>query len=181
MPIHRCTSPHAAECPANERASASPTYLLSLLRRIIRCCNGAVPSSLPSTTVLTRLLRARASVYRPPYRPCPGGCLQVRLFYIFSRALTAGQEVSAEEAAQRVHQALVRWAGRGGLHEQDGDATMAGGAGGWALWVGEWVDECAMGWADACAEPHIRASGRRRQLRTLCIQHLFFRPSCVCT
>ena len=46
--------------------------------------------------------------------------LQVRLFALYSRALTAGATVTAEEAARRAAAALVRWAGRGGLGEQEG-------------------------------------------------------------
>ncbi|GIL90673.1 hypothetical protein Vretifemale_18375 [Volvox reticuliferus] len=45
---------------------------------------------------------------------------EVRLFALYSRALTAGATVTAEEAARRAQAALVRWAGHGGLHEKQG-------------------------------------------------------------
>ncbi|KAG2482055.1 hypothetical protein HYH03_018991 [Edaphochlamys debaryana] len=45
---------------------------------------------------------------------------EVRLFALYSRALTAGATVTAEEAARRAQAALVRWAGRGGLNEEQG-------------------------------------------------------------
>ncbi|KXZ52879.1 hypothetical protein GPECTOR_8g26 [Gonium pectorale] len=45
---------------------------------------------------------------------------EVRLFALYSRALTAGATVTAEEAARRAQAAMVRWAGRGGLNEDRG-------------------------------------------------------------
>lgn len=44
----------------------------------------------------------------------------MRLFALYSRALTAGARVSAEDAARRQQAALVRWVGHGGLNEHGG-------------------------------------------------------------
>lgn len=55
---------------------------------------------------------------------------QVRLFALYSRALTAGGAVSAEDAARRQQAALVRWVGHGGLNEQQGGSKGGGGGGG---------------------------------------------------
>lgn len=53
--------------------------------------------------------------------------LELRLFSVHTRALTAGQKVTAEEAARQAQAAALRRVGRGGLNEdtaEGGDALQ---------------------------------------------------------
>lgn len=109
-----------------------------------RQCAAVVPHPTRHTpgddcAFIRRLLPPLSPALHPLPTNLPGvGCpaLQLRLFFIFSRALTAGQSVTAESVARRAHEDLVRWAGRGGLGEQDGGADGSG-TGGWVVGHGE--------------------------------------------
>ncbi len=93
-------------------------YVLRILR-LPACTSMHIHARLSSRT------SAWCALYlvRPPCRT------QVRLFALYSRALTAGATVTAEEAARRAQAALVRWTGRGGLNEDRGDVQDNEGGG----------------------------------------------------